>query len=380
MALLTNEQEQLRGNLREFVDKEILPNAAAVDESKVFPRNIFHRLGELGYLNLSFAFQHPNTRYTGTEGAIIIEEISRGLPSLGLSVSPHVQCMNLIAIAGQQTLQERLLRRCMSGEHLLGYALSETNSGSNALNINTAAVFDGENWILIGEKSWITNLGAADGYVVAARSITSQRSRDISLFYIDADTPGLSDDDRKELVGLNNSPLGTLRMKNCVVPADCLIGRENEDYGLMKIGLDEGRYNMAAVALGLAEGALETAVETTKNSSIYGRSLYTYQGVSFRAASMYEKVFVARNSLYTVAEMLASGRKASMEIAATKLFTTEMACEVAKDAAQLCGAYGYARSSPTERYLRDAQALTISEGSSEVCKVVISNKLFRSEE
>ena len=257
MALLTNEQEQLRGNLREFVDKEILPNAAAVDESKVFPRNIFHRLGELGYLNLSFAFQHPNTRYTGTEGAIIIEEISRGLPSLGLSVSPHVQCMNLIAIAGQQTLQERLLRRCMSGEHLLGYALSETNSGSNALNINTAAVFDGENWILSGEKSWITNLGAADGYVVAARSITSQRSRDISLFYIDADTPGLSDDDRKELVGLNNSPLGTLRMKNCVVPADCLIGRENEDYGLMKIGLDEGRYNMAAVALGLAEGALD---------------------------------------------------------------------------------------------------------------------------
>jgi butyryl-CoA dehydrogenase len=378
MALLSKEHEQLRSRLRNFADAEILPNAAALDEAKTFPRNLFRRLGELGYLDLSFAFQHPNTHYTGIEGAIILEEISRALPSLGLSISPHVQCMNLIAVAGQDSLQEKLLRRCLSGEFLLGYALSEVGSGSNALNINTTAAFDNGSWILNGEKSWITNIGAADGYVVAARSISSQRSKDVSLFYIDADTPGVDDEDRKEIIGLNNSPLGTLRLKDCVVPADSLIGKESEGYGLMKIGLNEGRYNMAAVALGLAEGALEAAVERTKDQSICGRRLSTYQGVSFRAATMYEKIFVARNSVYTIAEKLAKGENATMESAATKLFTTEIACEVAKDAAQLCGAYGYSRSSITERYLRDAQALTISEGSSEICKVVISNKLFRS--
>ena len=221
--------------------------------------------------------------------------------------------------------------------------------------------------------------GAADGYIVSAKSATSGRYRDVSLFYVDAKTPGLDDSLRTPLIGMKNSPTGVVRMKNCKVPRDCLIGQENSAYGQMKILLNEGRLDMAALAVGIAQGAMECSVKHTSQSGHFGRSLSSYQGVSFQVARMYEKIFMARNSLYTVAEMFRRQERATMEVAALKLFATEMCLEVCRAAVQLYGAKGLSQYTDVDRYFRDAQMLTIGEGSSEVCQIVISGKLYHTQ-
>ena len=376
MFQLDAQQRELRREVREFVDREILPRSAAYEQSAVFPKALFSRLGELGYLDLSFYHQRPGAGHGGIESMIVMEEIARGLPSMTLSMSPHVQCMNLIGCCGAQSLKDRVIAPAIRGELLLAFAISEAAGGSDALGIDTMAVFDGDAWVLNGEKCWITNAGAADGYIVSAKSATSGRYRDVSLFYVDTKTPGLDDSRRTPLIGMKNSPTGVVRMKNCKVPRDCLIGQENSAYGQMKILLNEGRLDMAALAVGIAQGAMECSVKHTSQSGHFGRSLSSYQGVSFQVARMYEKVFMARNSLYTVAEMFRRQERATMEVAALKLFATEMCLEVCRSAVQLHGAKGLSQYTDVDRYFRDAQMLTIGEGSSEVCQIVISGKLY----
>ena len=380
MFQLDAQQRELRREVREFVDREILPRSAAYEQSAVFPKALFSRLGELGYLDLSFYHQRPGAGHGGIESMIVMEEIARGLPSMTLSMSPHVQCMNLIGCCGAQSLKDRVIAPAIRGELLLAFAISEAAGGSDALGIDTMAVFDGDAWVLNGEKCWITNGSAADGYLVAAKSARSGRYRDVSLFYVAADTPGLDDSLRVSLIGMNNSPTGTIRMENCRVPPDCLVGRENDAYELVKVLLDEGRLDMAALAVGIAQGAMECTIRHTSKSGRYGRSLASYQGVSFQVARMYEKIFVARNSLYTVADMLQNQQRAGMEAAALKLYASEMCLEVCRAAVQLHGAHGLSQYSDVDRYFRDAQMLTIGEGSSEICQIVISSKLYHAEQ
>ncbi len=379
MFQLNEQQKKLRQELRDFVDHEILPHAAAHEQSKAFPKDLFRRLGELGYLDLVFYHQRPGARYDCVESMIILEEIARGLPSMALSMSPHVQCMNLIALYGTESLRERVLPGALRGNAPLGFALSEAIGGSDALGIDTVAAHDGDAWILNGEKCWITSAGVASGYIIAAKSATSGRSRDVSLFYVDASTPGLEDGERAMLTGMNNSPTGIIRLNNCRIPADCLVGRENDAYGLLKVLLNEGRLDMAALGVGVAQGAMECAIRHSSRSGRYGRNLASYQGISFQVARMYEKIFVARSTLYHVASLFDSQERVSMEVAALKLFASEMCCSVTRAAVQVHGARGLKQYSDVERYFRDAQMLTIGEGSSEVCQIVISGKLYHSD-
>lgn len=379
MFQLTQQQKDLRKELRAFVDKEIIPQAEALDASREFPRKIFKLLGKMGYLDLSFYNLRPQARYGSIESMIVMEEIARGLPSMTLSMSPHVQCMNLIALYGSSALRSRIISPALAGDILLGFAITEPGGGSEALCIDTKASFDGDSWVLNGEKCWITNAGAADGYIVAAKSSLSDRYREVSLFYVDASTPGLDDNLRVPLTGMNNSPTGTVRLNNCRVPAYCLVGRENDAYGLMKILLNEGRLDMAALAVGMAQGAMECAIRYTGSNGRFGRNLSSYQGVSFQVARMYEKIFMTRNSLYAVADMFQNQQRASMEVAALKLFSSEMCIEVCRSSVQLHGARGLSQYTDVERYMRDCQMLTIAEGSSEVCQIVISGKLYHAE-
>ena len=379
MFQLTQQQKDLRKELRAFVDKEIIPQAEALDASREFPRKIFKLLGKMGYLDLSFYNLRPQARYGSIESMIVMEEIARGLPSMTLSMSPHVQCMNLIALYGSSALRSRIISPALAGDILLGFAITEPGGGSEALCIDTKASFDGDSWVLNGEKCWITNAGAADGYIVAAKSSLSDRYREVSLFYVDASTPGLDDNLRVPLTGMNNSPTGTVRLNNCRVPAYCLVGRENDAYGLMKILLNEGRLDMAALAVGMAQGAMECAIRYTGSNGRFGRNLSSYQGVSFQVARMYEKIFMTRNSLYAVADMFQNQQRATMEVAALKLFSSEMCLEVCRSSVQLHGARGLSQYTDVERYMRDCQMLTIAEGSSEVCQIVISGKLYHAE-
>ena len=379
MFQLSQQQKELRKELRSFVDQEILPHAEEYDRKGDFPRELFRRLGEAGYLDLSFYHQRPDARYGSIESMIIMEEIARGLPSMTLSLSPHVQCMNLIALYGSEALRRRVIPQALKGEVLLGFAITEPGGGSDALCIDTRASFIDGSWTLHGEKCWITNAGVADGYIVAAKSALSDRYRDVSLFYVDAATPGLDDNLRVPLIGMNNSPTGSVRLNHCRVPSDCLVGRENEAYPLMKILLNEGRLDMAVLALGMAQGAMENAIRHTSSSGRFGRNLSSYQGVSFQVARMYEKIFMTRNSVYAVADLFQHQQRATMEVAALKLFASEMCIDVCRSAVQLHGARGLSQYTDVERYLRDCQMLTIGEGSSEVCQIVISGKLYHSE-
>lgn len=376
MFQITKEQKALRKELRTLVDREILPQTATYEQSAAFPKALFSRLGELGYLDLTFFHQRPGAVHDSIESVIVLEELARGLPSVALGMSPHVQCMNLIATQGAQSLRERTLPEAIHGERILAFAITEASGGSDALGIDTVATFDGDGWILNGEKCWITSAGAADAYIVSAKSSTSGRYRDVSLFYVSADTPGLDAMERIPLIGMRNSPTGTVKMKNCRVPMDCLIGEENSAYSQMKILLNEGRLDMAALSVGMAQGAMECTLRHTNQNGHFGRNLASYQGVSFQVARMYEKIFMARNSLYTVAEMFQRQQRATMEVAALKLFASEMCLDVCRTAVQLHGAKGLSQYSDVERYFRDAQMLTIGEGSSEVCQIVISGKLY----
>ncbi len=377
MLILSDKELALKNEVRSFTEAEIRPAAAELDRSGAFPRSLYAKLGEAGYLDASFALGRAGARYNALEGSIIIEEISRGLASLGLIVSPHYQCCDLIAAAGSAALRARALPDAIAGRKVLAFALSEDSGGSDALGIDTTAVRTPDGWILNGKKCWITNAGVADGYVVAAKSPASGRSRSVSLFYVDSSAPGFSAMENDRMVGMRSSPMGSILLDDCLIPADCLIGPENDAYPLIKVLLNVGRIDMAAIAVGVSQAAMEAAIGFTSTIGQYGRSLSSYQAISFAVADMYTKITASRSSLYHTACLLQAGRPVTTESAALKLYATEMCCDVCKSARQVHGANGLKGGSEIERCFRDAQMLTVAEGTSEICRIVVSNALYR---
>lgn len=378
MYLLTKEQEKLRSELREFVDSEVCPVASDLDKIGTFPRDLYLRIGQLGYLDAAFEYNGTGAKYGSIEGSIIIEELSRGLASLGLIVSPHYQCSELIAAAGSEILKKEVIEPARRGELLFAFAITEESGGSDALGVDTIAVKDGDRWILNGKKCWITNAGVADGYIVTAKSPSAERSRSMSLFYVSKDAPGFKVVENSHMIGLRNSPMGEIIMDDCAIPDYCLIGPENDCYPLIKPLLNEGRLDMTAVAVGISQAALELAVSRAGESGLYGRSLASYQGVSFPIADIYTKTMISRNSLYSVASLMASGLPHTRDAAAVKIFATESCCQICKAACQIYGAYGLSSEASVNRLFRDAQTLTVSEGTSEICRIVVSNGLMNS--
>jgi len=373
MYLLSKEQEKLRSEVHEFVDSEVVPVALKLTESKVFPSELFSKIGQLGYLDAEFSYIGTGAKYDTTEGTIIIEELSRGLGSLGLVISPHYQCTELIATAGSERLKKDLISPARKGEILFAFAISEESGGSDAVGIKTIAAKDKDRYIISGKKCWITNASVADGYIITAKTPTSGRSKSVSIFYIDKNTPGLTVTRNNNMLGLNNSPMGDIIMDECSIPEDCLIGELDRSYPLIKPLLNEGRLDMAAVAVGISQSALEAAVKKANEENSFGQRLSSYQSISFSISEMYTKIMVARNSLYSVASLMASGMSYTRDVAALKLFATESCCEICKKACQIHGASGLSSQSSVDRMFRDANMLTIAEGTSEICKIVISN-------
>lgn len=376
MHFLTDEQMQFKNELRRFVDAEMRPAAAELDRSAAYPAALFARLGQLGYLDAAFLSDSSETRYNALEGTIIIEEVSRGLASLGLIISPQFQCCDVISMVGSDALKREVLAPARRGEALLAFALTEASGGSDALGIDTTALRSGDHWVLNGTKCWITSAGVADGYIVGARTSAFGRSRSVSLFYVPASAPGLHVFERKQMMGMRSSPMGMIAFEDCVIPADYILGAENDAYRLIKPMLNEGRLDMAAIAVGIGQAALEASVHYTSSIGQYGRSLSSYQSISFSVADMFTKITTSRNSLYHVASLFDAHRPCSTEAAALKLFATESCCEVCNAARQIHGASGLSQPSEVERLFRDSQMLTTAEGTSEICKIVISNAMY----
>ncbi|MEG1789612.1 MAG: acyl-CoA dehydrogenase family protein [Oscillospiraceae bacterium] len=379
MFLLTEEQIRLKKEIRTFVDREIKPRAMELDRSGEYPRDLVRRVGELGYCALPFSPEFGGNGLGALEGLIFIEEISRGLASLGLIFCAHMfQCCYALADGISERQSRDWFKPSIACDKLLAFALSENSGGSDALGIDTIATRTHEGWSLSGSKVWITNASVADGYIVGARTTVNSRNRDVSLFYVDANSPGLEASEREKLIGLNNSPTGCVRFNNCTIPADAIIGNENDGYKLIKNALNCGRLALAAVAIGIAQDAMELALKFSGERGNFGRAIASYQGVSFPIAEMYTNISLARNMLYHAADLAGSGGRSTMEIAALKLFSTEMCQEVCRQSVLIHGGRGYSKDYDAERLLRDSQLLTTAEGTSQICKIVISNGLFNS--
>lgn len=380
MYYLSEEQLKLKREIREFVDKEIAPNAARLDASGVYPRELVQKICDKGYCALPFPRELGGKGMGVEEAVIFMEEISRGMASLGFIFCTHILpcCYTLRNLVSPKQRDEWLIP-AIKGHKLLTFAITEERGGSDAFAVDALAERRPDGWLLNGSKCWITNAGVADGYIINAKTNANGRSRNVSLFYVDANAEGVSVTQTEDMIGLNNSPTGTITFTNCLLPPDALIGEENMGYKPVKMALNGGRLGLSAVAVGMAQSAFEKAVEFSGNRGDYGRTIFAYQGVSFPIAEMYAQINVARNMLYHVASTTGAGKSTTMETAALKLFASEMCQKVCQDAVLIHGSRGFSSHCDVERMLRDSQLLTVAEGTSQICKVIISNGIYNAE-
>ncbi|MCF0138218.1 MAG: acyl-CoA dehydrogenase family protein [Oscillospiraceae bacterium] len=377
MYSLTEEQKSIRREIREFVDREIIPEAENITRGGECPTVLMKRISELGYCALPFPEELGGRGKGIIESTIFTEEISRGLASLGFIYCAHIlpSCYMAMSIATEKQKREWLVP-AVKGQKLLTFAITEERGGSDAFGVDTVAEPCPEGWRLNGKKVWITNAGIADGYIINAKTSAHSRTRDVSLFYVDAKTPGLITNRETSIIGLKNSPTGTLTFNNCVIPRDALLGHENRAYGSIKYSLNLGRLSLSAVSVGMAQAAMETAVSYAAQRENRGINLFAYQGVSFPLAEMYSGISVTRNMLYHVADLLEKGgENVTVETASLKLQATEMCQKACREAVLIHGGTGLRNDCTAGRLLLDSQSLTIAEGTSQICKLIIANAL-----
>lgn len=375
MYRLTDEQLAFKQKVRTFVDQEVRPVAAELESSAAFPYHIVTRCGELGFLDILLASGDPLRKKKATAGVIFLEEISRGLGSMGTIFAPQFQGCDLIDAAAAEPLRSNVLVPALGGEKILSYATSERSGGTNALDINTTAIRDGDTWLLNGEKSWVTNAGVSDGYLIIAKTAANSQRRSISFFYVDQSDPGLLPDEPDKMLGLASSTMGSIRLQNCRIPADRLIGAQNEGYTLMKSTFNQGRLLIGAAAVGVAQRALELALHYSSRREHFGRRLCSYQGISFPMASMQASIVMSRNMAYHVASLCEDGLPYAAEASMFKMSACEMCCKVCAQAMEIHGAYGLSKASEIERCLRDAHMLTIAGGTAQACSLIVSAAL-----
>lgn len=374
MYYLTERQQKLKKEIREFVDAEITPQVAELDRQGIYPRELVRKIAERGYCSLPFPKELGGAGLGVTEAVIFLEEISRGMASLGLIYCAHIlPCCYTV----RKTCERKAARRVAhTGDKGRKAAHLRHNRGARRLGrVRRRYHGRAQRGRLAAQRLEMLDnqRRRCRRYIINAKTGSSIRSRNVSLFYVDAKTPGLEVSRSEDMIGLNNSPTGTVTFNNCLLPPDALIGEENSGYKHVKLALNCGRLSLAAVSIGLAQSAFEHAVEFARSRGDYGRTIFSYQGVSFPIAEMYSNINLARNSLYHVAAITEAGKNATLETASLKLFSSEMCQKVCKDAVLIHGGRGFRSHCDVERMLRDSQLLTVAEGTSQICKVIISN-------
>jgi alkylation response protein AidB-like acyl-CoA dehydrogenase len=379
---LSPEHVLLRTTVRAFMENEV---AGIIDEHERehrFPAEIVRRLGAMGWLGIPVPEEDGGAGMGNLAYAIAVEEISRVWGSLGIIVAAHTSlgCGPLM-IAGTAAQKERYLRPMAAGEVIGAYGLTEPGAGSDAGGTRTAArreeTPDGDSWIIDGGKRFITNAGQAGTYVVTARTgTTAKGDAEISAFIVAADTPGFSIGRVEEKMGLHASATGELIFDGCRIPADSLLGEQGDGFRTFLKVLDGGRISIAAMALGIAQGAHEAAVAYVKERRQFGRPIGTFQGVAFKIADMATELEAARALVYRAAWLKDQGRDYGLAAAQAKLYASEVSSRVTNAAVQVHGGYGYITEYRVERYLRDAKLTEIGEGTSEIQRLVIARKVL----
>ncbi len=374
---LSEDQEALRQHIRTFVEEEIKPVALQYDESQEFPTEIFKKLGDLGYLGIVMPPEFGGSGLGYMEYAIVVEEVARGCPAIALGVAAHNGlCTSHIFRFGSDELREKYVKRLATGETMGAWGLTEPSAGSDAGGTRTTAVRDGDDWILNGSKNFITHGNVGDIAVVMAVTDPSKGKSGISAFAIDKSMEGFYGSKKENKVGMRCSDTASLTFDNVRVPGSHLIGNEGEGFKQALQILDGGRISIAALSVGLAQGALEAALKYSVEREQFGKRLADQQAIQFKLARMSMETQASRDLTYKAAWLRDQGQPFGREASQAKLYASEVAVRTAEDAIQIHGGYGYVKEYPVEKLWRDSKLLTIGEGTSEIQKLVISRSLL----
>ncbi len=374
---LTEEHELMRSIAREFARTEVAPVTKVLDQAHEFPLALVKRCAELNFLGIPIPEEYGGAGADCLSECLIIEEIAKENGSLALIIDAHTSlgCLPLF-LAGTEAQKKKYLVPAAKGEKLMSFGLTEPGAGSDAAASKTVAVADGDEWVINGSKAWITNIGFAEIYIVTAKTEPDKGARGISAFIVEKGTPGFEIGKPEKKMGLHSSATGELFFRNCRIPKENMLGGMNKGFPLFMKGLDEGRIAISAMAVGMAQGALDRAVSYAKERIQFGKPIAEHQAVAFYIADMATEIELARTMLYRVAAMRDSGVPFTQEAAMLKLFSSEMCVRVCDKAVQIHGGNGYSQEYEVERFLRDSKLLTIGEGTSEICKVVISRTVL----
>ena len=375
---LPEEHIALREAIRALSEKEIEPYAADVDEKVRFPHEAREALTASGFNAIHVPDEYDGQGADSLAACIVIEEVARVCASSSLIPAVNkLGTMGLI-LNGSDELKKQVLPSIASGEAMASYALSEREAGSDAVSMKTRARKDGNNWVINGTKCWITNGGESTWYTVMAVTDASKGPNGISAFMVHKDDPGFTVGPLEKKLGIKGSPTAELYFEECTIPDDRIIGDEGTGFKTALQTLDHTRPTIGAQAVGIAQGALDKAIEYVKDRKQFGKSIASFQGVEFMIADMAMKVEAARLMVYTSAARAERGEKNLGFISsASKCFASDVAMEVTTDAVQLFGGAGYTRDFPVERMMRDAKITQIYEGTNQIQRVVMSRALLR---
>jgi len=376
--LLTEQQLEVKQAIREFAEHEIRPTVAARDESGDFPTAICAKLSELGFMGVNTPERYGGAGMDTVTYAIIIEELSRVDPSVGVivSVNNSLVCYPLEKF-GNAAQQEKWLRPLAEGKLLGAFCLTEPASGSDAAALEATAEKKGNEYVLNGAKAFITNGKSAQVHIVFARTNKGvEKSRGISAFIIPADAKGLHLGPNEKKMGIRSSDCVAVILEDVHVPAANLLGKENEGFKVAMSALDCGRIGIAAQAVGLAQGALEEAVKYSKQRVQFGHPIADFEAIQFKLADMEMFTMAARLLVYSTARKKDMGLRYTTEAAAAKLYASDMVMKITNDALQIHGGNGYTKDYPVERMLRDAKVTEIYEGTSEIQRFILARSLL----
>ena len=375
----TPEQIALRKAVREFAEGEIAPHVMEWDEAQTFPLDVVRKLGQLGYMGSIFPEELGGAGLGYIEYSIIIEELSRVDGSVGIIVAAHTSlCSNHIYKMGSVDQRLRYLPKLASGEWIGCWSLTEPEAGSDAAGTRTHAVAEGDHWILNGSKTFTTNAHYADVCVAMAVTDRAAAQHGISAFLIEKGTPGFRLGKKENKLGLRASATGEVIFENCRLCSSQLLGRKNDGFvDSLKI-LDGGRISIAALSIGMAQGAYDASLRYSKMRKQFGRPISEFQAIQHKLVDMAVDIDAARLLNYRAAWLLDRGQRVTRESSMAKLFASEAAVRIAGEAVQIHGGYGFIKDYPVEKFYRDVKLCTIGEGTSEIQRLVIARQLLKS--
>ena len=374
---LSEEQQLLRRSVREFAETEIRPHVIEWDEAQHFPMDLLPKLASLGLTGIVYDERYGGAGLSTVDYCICIEELARVCPAIALSVAAHNGlCTSHISMFGSDAQKDRYLPRLVRGEVLGAWGLTEAGAGSDAAGMRTTAARQGNCWVINGAKTFITHGRIGGVMVVVAITDRAKGSRGISAFIVEHGTAGMSAGKKENKLGMRASDTSEVIFENCRVPAANLLGEEGQGFVNTLQVLDSGRIGIAALAVGLAQGAHEAARDYAKERRQFGQPIAGFQAIQWKLADNATRIEAARLLTYRAASLRDQGSRMTREAAMAKLFASETAVKAADDGVQIHGGYGFVKDYPAEKYFRDVKLLTIGEGTSESQRLVIARQLL----